>query len=129
MAVTAAVLFAVAALGGATMAAQRLRGRETPSGTVATLHGVAAAAALVVYALALLGADSPPALGVVAIVLFVVAALGGATLLFGSHLRGRALPVWLVLVHGGIAVVAFVLLLVAIVGDGGGGGGGGTAGY
>jgi hypothetical protein len=127
MAATAAVLFAVAALGGATMAAQRLRGREAPSGTLAAIHGLAAAAALVVYALALLGANSAPASGVVAISLFVVAALGGATLLFGFHLRGRALPVWLVLVHGGIAVVAFVLLLVAVLGNGGGDGG--TPGY
>ncbi len=121
MAVTAAVLFAFAALGGATMAAQRLRGRETPSGTLATIHGLAAAAGLVVYVIALLGADGAPTSGIVAIVLFVVAALGGASLLFGFHLRERALPVWLVLVHGGIAVVAFVFLLVAVLGAAGGG--------
>lgn len=121
MAVTAAVLFALAALGGATMAGQRLRGQETPSGTLATVHGVAAAAGIVVYLIALFGADGAPTSGMVAITLFVVAALGGATLLFAFHLRERALPVWLVLIHGGIAVVAFGFLLVAVLGSAGGG--------
>lgn len=121
MAVTAAVLFALAALGGATMAGQRLRGRETPSGTLATIHGLAAGAGVIVYLIALVGADGAPMSGIVAIALFVVAALGGATLLFGFHLRERALPVWLVLVHGGIAVVAFGFLLVAVLASTGGG--------
>jgi hypothetical protein len=44
-------------------------------------------------------------------VLFIVAALGGFGLFF-HHLRKVALPIWLVVVHALVAVVAFVLLLV-----------------
>jgi len=48
-----------------------------------------------------------------ALLLFVVAALGGVVLNLGYHLKAQPLPIWLVLVHAAIAVVAFVLLCVA----------------
>jgi hypothetical protein len=33
---------------------------------------------------------------------------------FGFHLKGRALPIPLVIGHGAIAITAFVLLLIAM---------------
>lgn len=79
----AAVLFGLAAAGGLVMAVNRLRGQPRPPATLAAGHGLLAGAGVVVYLIALLGAEDPPGLGVAALVLFVVAALGGAGLLFG----------------------------------------------
>lgn len=114
----AAVLFALAALGGLVMAVNRFRGQPRPNGLLAAGHGVLAGAGVVVYLVALLGAEDPPALGVVALVVFVAAALGGAALVFGFHLRQQTLPIWLVATHGVVAVIAYVLLLAAIIGVG-----------
>lgn len=110
----AAVLFAIAATVGVVMAGQRWRGVERPATGVALAHGGLAATALVLYIIAVATATAAPAAGWWAIGLFVVAALGGAVLFLGYHLRGRALPVPLVFVHGGVAVIAFVVLLVAL---------------
>jgi hypothetical protein len=46
-----------------------------------------------------------------ALILFVIAALGGFGLFF-HHLRKAALPIWLVVVHALVAVIAFVILLL-----------------
>ena len=46
-----------------------------------------------------------------ALVLFLVAALGGFGLFF-HHLRKVALPIWLVAVHAVVAVAAFLILLL-----------------
>jgi phosphoribosylglycinamide formyltransferase 2 len=45
----------------------------------------------------------------------ITAALGGFGL-FSFHLRGKALPIPVVVIHAGVAVVAFVLLLVGMWG-------------
>lgn len=112
----AAVLFAISAVIGATMAVQRVRGVERPATATALTHGGIAAVALVLYVIAVVTASSVGALSWWAIGLFVVAALGGATLFLGFHLRERALPVPLVFIHGGVAVVGFVVLLAALLG-------------
>lgn len=114
MAPLAAVLFAIAAGIGVTMAVQRLRGVEIPATSVALTHGGFAAVALALYIIAVVTASSPPAAGWWAIGIFVVAALGGAALFLAYHLRGRALPVRLVFTHGGVAVVGFLVLLFAL---------------
>ena len=108
----AAVLFAIAALGGLALAGLRLSGRELPPLWLALVHGLAAAAGLILLIIAVMGAATSVqarwALG-----LFLAAALGGFAL-FSFHLRGRALPVPIVLVHGLIAVIGFVVLLLGI---------------
>jgi hypothetical protein len=124
MPVVAAVLFALAAVGGLGMAWMRIgQERDRPPTGLALLHGTFAAAGLVVYLIAVIG--GAPWTGIVAIILFVLAAGGGAYLFFGFHRRGAALPVPVVVGHGSIAVVAFVFLLLAIAGIGAGGGGSG----
>jgi hypothetical protein len=109
----AALLFTIAALGGAVMAAMRLGGRELPPLWLALLHGAVAAAGLVTLLVAIKGG------GVSTIVLvaaggFFVAALGGLTMFILFHLKKRALPVPLMLGHAGVAVLSFIALLVAL---------------
>jgi len=112
---TAAVLLAVAAIGGATMAIIRFGGKPHPPTWLAMLHGFLAAAAttLLLYACFTVGL---PALAKAALVLFVVAALGGAVLNLNYHWKQLPLPKSLVLAHGALAVVGFLLLLGAIFG-------------
>ena len=105
----ALVLFALAAVGGVTMAVQRLRGSPQPALGIALIHGAAAAAGLVALVWMVAGAGAP-SLAQLALVLFLAAALGGFAL-FAMHLRKSTLPVWLVAVHGLVAVAAFVALL------------------
>jgi len=75
-------------------------------------HGAVAATGvgLLIYA-----AVSPgiPTLAQVALGIFILAALGGATLFLGFHMRGKALPIPLVLGHGLIAATGLVLLLLS----------------
>lgn len=110
--VIAAVLFAIAALGGSVMAFMRFSGRELPPMALALVHGLFAASGLIALLVVVIGANvstqSEIALGG-----FVIAALGGFYL-FSYHLRGKALPVPVVLIHGVVAVISFVLLLMGI---------------
>lgn len=115
MLLTAAVLFAIAAVGGVTMAVIHFRGANPPI-PLAVVHGLFAATALVVLIIGLLGAGTAT-LGWIALALFLVAALGGFYM-FATHVRGRRLPSPVVLVHGLAAAVAFVLLLALIYASG-----------
>jgi hypothetical protein len=108
----AAILFAIAAVGGVIMAAMRFGGRELPPMALAVVHGLFAASGLVTLILAVVGAQTSWA-AVVAVIGFVIAALGGFVL-FAHHLRRKALPVNYVVLHGAAAVISFVLLLAAI---------------
>ncbi len=108
----AAVLFGIAALGGVVMAIMRLTGRELPPMGLAIVHGLFAASGLVALLVAVIGANAPTQAKIAAGG-FVLAALGGF-FLFSFHLRRKALPVPVVLVHGLVGVVSFVLLLIGI---------------
>ena len=105
-------LFAVAAVIGLTMAVAHFRGQSPPKLAVALLHGLFAAYGLVVLLLGVmqLGMGGKPA---IALGLFLIAALGGFTLL-SFHLRGRALPNGLVIGHALLAVAGFLTLLMAV---------------
>src|SRR5262245_10415350 len=108
----AILLFAVAAVAGLTMAIAHFRGQTPPKPAIALLHGLFAASGLVVLLLGLirLGAGGVPAY---ALGLFLIAALGGFTLL-SFHLRGRPLPNGLVVGHALLAVAGFVTLVAAV---------------
>ncbi len=108
----AAVLLAIAALGGVVMAVMRFMGRELPPMGLAIVHGLFAASGLVALLVAVVGANAPTQTNIAAGG-FVLAALGGF-FLFSFHLRRKALPKPVVLVHGLVAVVSFVLLLIGI---------------
>jgi hypothetical protein len=78
---------------------------------LALVHGAVAAAGLVAL-IALVAKGQQASGATTALVLFVIAALGGFGLFF-HHLRKKALPVWLVVVHALVAVTAFLILLFA----------------
>jgi hypothetical protein len=103
------ILFAAAALGGLTLAILRFRDKPLPT-PLALGHGAIAAAGLVTLALVAVP-HGAPSLARVALGLFGVAALGGFAL-FSFQLRKQKLPIGIVVVHGLVAVTAFVILLV-----------------
>jgi len=109
----AAVLFALAALGGLTLAGIRISGKPRPPTWLALGHGAIAATALATLAYSAATA-SMPSLAYYSLGAFVLAALGGGTIFGLFHVREKPLPIPLVFAHGAIAVTGFVLLLLAI---------------
>jgi hypothetical protein len=109
----ALVLFALAAGGGVLLAFLRLSNRPLPT-ALALLHGALAASGLAALAFHALG-TAGTGQARVALAIFVVAALGGFVL-FSFHLQKKQLPVPLVVIHGAVAVVAFLILLAAVLG-------------
>jgi hypothetical protein len=113
MFVKAIWLFALAAVFGLYMAIQHFRGRTPPPPLAAVLHGLLAVSGAVVLFLGVMQIG----FGTVhtwALVLFVVAALGGLFLV-SHHIRGKPLPNGVVVIHGMVAVIAFLILLVAVL--------------
>ena len=113
---TAAVLFVLAALGGLAMVAMRVSKNQNPPTALAIGHGVIAAAGLITLIYAVFTSTvTAPDMAKWSIGVFVVAALGGLGMFALFHLRGRLLPIWMMLGHGAVAVVGLVLLLWAIL--------------
>jgi len=110
----ALVLLTLAALGGVAMGVIRLGGNANPPNWLAMLHGLLAAMALglLLYAYVIGGV---PAVAAWALLLFLVAGLGGAYLNLRYHARAVLLPKGIMLVHAVIAVVGYVLLLMAVL--------------
>lgn len=100
-------LFALGALLGMYLLAMVLQNKETPK-SVALLHGVFVAAALVLLIVYTLNHPPGP---VESVVLFVMAALGGFVLVT-RDLTNKRLPKWLAIGHGLVAVAGFVFLLL-----------------
>ena len=109
---TAAVLFALAALGGLTMAVIRFKGADRPPSVLAMGHGLLAGAALtlLIYAAATVGL---PPMAIMATAIFVVVAVVGVWLNLAYHAKNLPIPKTPIVVHGVAAVVAFALLLMA----------------
>src|SRR5262245_31592847 len=101
----AAVLFGLAAIGGATLATLHFRGRSPLPMPLALLHGLLAATGLVVLIISALQPGFG-GLAMLSLVIFLLAALGGFYL-FSFQLRGLPLPSGIILVHGSAAVIAF----------------------
>lgn len=131
------VLFGVAVVLGVALATVHLRGRPTVSSVtpatgasetapasgppaaqvpigLALAHGLFAAVALTLLIIAVVR-DAAGGLTTIALVAFLLAALGGFYL-FALHLRKQLLSRLLILVHGLAAAVGFVLLLVVVLG-------------
>jgi hypothetical protein len=107
------VLFALSAVVGLLLAVKHFK-KEVVSIPVALLHGLLGASGLVLYVLAAVK-TGVTALSGVSLGLFVVAALGGFVL-FGLHLKGRALPKGLIVLHALLAVSGFLMLLALVFG-------------
>lgn len=110
---TAAVLFALAAVGGLAMALIRFRGADRPPSWLAMAHGLLAAAGLtlLIYAAAAAGV---PGVAVAALVILVIVAIVGVTLNLSYHVKQMPLPKQTIVIHGIVAVIGFVLLLLAL---------------
>jgi hypothetical protein len=109
----AAIVLCLAALGGLTLAAIRLRGTPRPPTWMALGHGAVAATGLILLGYAA-ATNGIPLLAQIALGVLLLAAVGGAAIFVGFHLKDRALPIPLVLGHGLTAIVGYLLLLFAI---------------
>ncbi len=110
---TAAGILVVAALVGLSMVILRLRGRPRPPTWLALSHGGVAVTG--VGTLAFVGMKSGlPTLAWAAFVVFLAAALGGLTMFLLFHLKNRALPIGLMLVHALAALTGVTMLLIAV---------------
>lgn len=109
--VTIILLFAVAAVFGLTLLIPVLKG-ASPSRTFVFVHGGIAAIALVLLLLQFFKTEGT--VPVAAVVLFVVAALGGFVL-FARDLSKKTIPKGLAVVHAGVAVAGFLILLLSIL--------------
>ena len=109
---TSTILLAIAAAGGLIMAGMRFVRDRQPRRRLAMLHGFLAAAAvtLLLYAVATVGL---PGMALVALLLFLGAAVGGVVLNLNYHWKQLPLPKGLVIGHAVAAVAGFVLLLIA----------------
>ena len=106
MLILSLVLFGLAAVLGITVAVALFAKRPT-SKPVAVSHGLAGAAGLVV--LLITASRQPNHLLSIALILLVIAALGGI-ILFANDLRARPGPNALVVIHALAAVTAVVLV-------------------
>jgi hypothetical protein len=107
-------LLTIAAIGGAAMAFIRFSRNVNPPSWLAMLHGLLAASALtlLLYSYFTVGL---PVTACWALLLFLVAAAGGAYLNLGFHVKGLAVPKGIVLAHGATAVGGYVLLVMAVM--------------
>jgi glucose uptake protein GlcU len=108
----AVILIALGAILGLTMAVQHFKGRTPPATPLAILHGLLAGSGVIVLLLGVwdLGFGTAHTW---ALVLFGIAALGGLYLV-SHHMRQRPLPNGVIVIHGLVAVVAFLVLLTAV---------------
>ncbi len=104
------VLFALAAVFGLILISYVLRGKETPKGIV-FLHGPIAATALILLIIYVLNNTVSP---IASMILFIIAALGGVVMVIRDF-TGKKIPKGLAVIHGLIAVTAFVLLIVFVL--------------
>ena len=109
-------LFGLTALGGIAMGLIRFSSGRNPPSWLAMMHGFLAAAGLTLLAYAALALDAP-GYAFLSLLLFAAGSAGGIVLNLVYHLKGIALPKWLVLVHALITVLAFVLLYMAAFTD------------
>lgn len=106
----AILVFAIGALGGLVMANSVLRGRLAPW-ALSLLHMALGATGLVLTALVVLGgSDAGKGIIPIALLILVVAALGGFYLA-SIHVRKVVAPKAVVLIHAGVAVIGFLLLV------------------
>lgn len=109
----ACVLFAVAAAGGIVMALIRLGKKANPPHWIAMLHGFIAAAGVTLLAYVTIFGQVPD-MAQLALMAFVLAALGGVWLNLGHHQKSKLIPNSIMVIHAVVAVAGFALLLLAL---------------
>lgn len=105
----AVLIFAIGAIGGLILAASVLRGRLAPW-ALSLIHAALGATGLVLTGLVVLqGGEEGQGIIPIALLILVVAALGGF-FLASFHVRKQPAPRPVVFVHAGAAVIGFLLL-------------------
>ena len=112
----AAGLFSLTALGGAILASFPLRGAGRPPTWLALGHGLVAVCSFVALFYAFATASAMSGLAQAGMVVLLLAAIGGATLFLGFHVRSKPLPLVLVAGHGLTAIAGVVLLWLGVLG-------------
>lgn len=102
----AILLFALAAMLGFYLLSFVLQDKNTPKG-VAFVHGPLALLGLMILIIYAIQYQPAP---IVSIIIFVLAALGGLTLII-KDLTGKKVPKWLALTHGFVALMGFFSLI------------------
>jgi hypothetical protein len=110
----AAIFLGLAALGGMLMVAMRLGGQPRPPLWLALVHGAVAATGVGILAYTA-ATTAMPQMGLIALGVLVLAALGGAFIFFTYHLNEKPLPIPLILGHGFTALVGLALLIVTVL--------------
>lgn len=110
----AAAFFAVAALGGITMAVMLLRGADRPPAWLSMAHGMLATAGFVLLAQAALTVGLP-ALAQMALGAFALAGAGGLYLNLGFRQKNQPVPFAVLGGHAALALLGFLLLLAALI--------------
>jgi ABC-type transport system involved in cytochrome c biogenesis permease subunit len=113
MLLTTFILFAITALLGVSMVGIRETSGHNPPAWLTMTHGLPAAAGLTLLLYATF-AFGVPRLAIIALILFLVAAGGGAALNLVYQQRGQLLPRGLMYLHLLLAVCGFVLLAVDV---------------
>lgn len=112
MLIAAVVLFAIATIGGLVLASKHMQQQDFPAKT-ALPHGLVSALGLVALIIAAVQRGVHGYL-LYALILFVVAALGGFVL-FSLHGKKQPLPKPGLVVHAVAGVVGLVLVILALV--------------
>lgn len=108
----AVLLIAVGAVVGLYMAVNHFKGRTPPKAGIAILHGLLAVSGVIVLLLGVWEIGFGTA-HTWALLFFGAAALGGLYLV-SHHMRQRPLPSAVIVIHGLVAVIAFLVLLTAV---------------
>jgi hypothetical protein len=110
---SSSVLLGFAALGGLFMVLIRLAQKTNPPHWIAMAHGFIAAAGVTLLCYVALFAPIPGK-AAIALLLLLAAALVGAWMNLGYHIKGQLLPNAVMIVHALVAVIGFLLLLAAL---------------
>lgn len=108
----AIALFIIGAIFGLIVLTAVLRNRPTPK-PVVLFHGLFVATALVLVLITVLTGQTDKLL-VSSLVLFIIAAFGGFTLLFNDLLK-KPIPKWLAVLHPLIAATGLIALIVYVL--------------
>ena len=104
-------LFAATIIIGLFMAYVRFRGEPYPATGMVVLHFIFAAVALASIIIVAANGTNRTSHVTGPMITFSLAAIIGLVMLFGYHQRKKPLPKVLVVIHGLLAIVAFVWLL------------------
>lgn len=107
MLITSIVFFILAALLGLYLLSYILTGKHTPK-RIVFIHGPLALIGLIILVVyAYIHTSSPW----VSIILFIMAALGGVTMIY-RDMTGKSVPKWMAIGHGLTATVGLIFLLI-----------------